>query len=212
MGSRSRCATHVPARTLIRVNSSMSTTTCTPGCAALCTPAGLAEAATLYRARMLARARRVVVDPHLAEEAVQDALLNAWRRCATFDPARGSLATWLLTITANAAIDLVKARNRRPPVTAVGADESHHDHVGHTIGAVDLFLLRTELREALAAISPDLRRTVVATMLLQRPHAEVAAEFGIPPVTVRTRLHYALRKMRTVLEDGGATHDVLAAA
>ena len=135
---------------------------------------------------------------------MQEAMLNAWRRCASYDPAKGSLANWLLTITANAAVDLVKARNRRPPLTAVAADQTAAEPTAGSIGAVDLFLLRTELRDALAAISPDHRRTVVAAMLDERPYAEVAAELGVAPVTVRTRLHYALRKMRTVLEAADA--------
>jgi RNA polymerase sigma-70 factor, ECF subfamily len=190
--------------TLSAMNATRSTATCSPGCAGLCTAAGMAEVAALYRSRMLARAQRIVIDRHLSEEAVQEAMLNAWRRCASYDPAKGSLANWLLTITANAAVDLVKARNRRPPLTAVAADQTAAEPTAGSIGAVDLFLLRTELRDALAAISPDHRRTVVAAMLDERPYAEVAAELGVAPVTVRTRLHYALRKMRTVLEAADA--------
>jgi RNA polymerase sigma-70 factor (ECF subfamily) len=164
----------------------------------------MAAVVTEYRSRMLARAQRIVVDRHLAEEAVQEALINAWRRCSTFDPARGSLSSWLLTITANAAIDLVKARNRRPPMSAVAPDEAPDPDTVAAITPTDLFVLRTELRGALAAIGPDHRQTVIATMLQDRSYAEVAAELGIAPVTVRTRIHYALRKMRAALEAADA--------
>jgi DNA-directed RNA polymerase specialized sigma24 family protein len=56
-------------------------------------------------------------DPDLAEEAVQEAFLRAWQSCATFDPAGGPLLNWLLTITRNVAIDLARARGRRPTQT-----------------------------------------------------------------------------------------------
>ena len=67
-------------------------------------------AAYSHRPQLLARARRVVVDRYLAEEAVQEAYLRAWRACATFDPDGSPLVNWLLAITGNVAIDLVRAR------------------------------------------------------------------------------------------------------
>src|SRR3954463_13188579 len=92
---------------------------CRPGgCAGLCTEAGLRAADTAHRSRMLARARRVLADPELAEEAVQEALLRAWRSCSTFDPAGGPLLPWLLALPRNPAIALAGWRGRRPPVSA----------------------------------------------------------------------------------------------
>ena len=96
----------------------------TDACAGLCTEHGMAAAYAAYHARLLARARRIVADPDLAEDVVQEAFLRAWRACATFDPAGGPLVNWLLAITANAAIDMVKARLRRPPVASGTAEDT----------------------------------------------------------------------------------------
>src|SRR5207247_984287 len=95
-----------------------------PRCAQLCTEHGMAAAHTAYHARLLARARRIVVDPDLAEDVVQEAFLRAWRACSSFDPAGGPLVNWLLVITAHTAIDMVKARVRRPPLASGSADEN----------------------------------------------------------------------------------------
>jgi len=174
------------------------------GCAGLCTERGMAAAHAAYHARMLARARRVVVDPDLAEDVVQEAFLRAWRSCSSFDPAGGPLVNWLLVITGNTAIDMVKARVRRPPLASGPAGE---DAPASGADGIDLLILRSQLRDALRSIGAHHRDAVVETVLRDRPHAEVAAEFGISPGTLRTRVHYGLRRLRRLLE----TDDVLGA-
>ena len=171
---------------------------CRPdGCARLCTEEGLAAAYAAHGPRALARARRIVVDPHLAEEVVQEAFTRAWRSCSTFDPSGGPVASWLVAITANVAIDMVRARVRRPPVVAV---EPRDEAADHSV-AMDLVLVRAELRDALAQISEDHRRAVLETIVLDRPYRDVAGELGINVGTLRTRVHYALRRLREVLAD-----------
>ena len=145
---------------------------CRPaGCAQLCTEEGLA--------------------------AAQEAFTRAWRRCSTFDPSRGPLASWLVAITANVSVDLVRARMRRPPVVAV---ESYEEAADQSV-ATDLVLLRAELRAALAQISENHRRAVLETIVLDRPYRDVASDLGINVGTLRTRVHYALRRLREVLAD-----------
>ena len=171
---------------------------CNPdGCAQLCTEQGMAAAHAEYHARMLARARRIVVDPDLAEDVVQEAFLRAWRACSSFDPAGGPLVNWLLVITGNTAIDMVKARVRRPPLASGAVRE---DAPSASLGDIDLVILRSQLRHALSSLGAHHRDAVVETVLRDRPHAEVAAELGVAPGTLRTRVHYALRRLRSVLE------------
>jgi len=171
----------------------------------------MAAAHVAYHARMLARARRVVVDPDLAEDVVQEAFLRAWRACSSFDPRGGPLVNWLLVITANTAIDMVKARVRRPPVASGSADE---DTPAAGLNDIDRLILRSQLRHALSRIGARHREAVVETVLRDRPYAEVAAELGIAPATLRTRVHYGLRRLRCLLEtaDAAAVRPTCAAA
>jgi len=170
------------------------------GCAGLCTEEGLSASYRAYRARLSNRARLVVVDPDLAEEAVQETFLRAWRSCASFDPSNGPLLNWLLVIVRNVAIDLVKARTRRPPVAPGPARDSEELPVPG-ISHVDRLLLRDQLRHALGSLSSEQRAAVVETILRDRSYADVAADFDVPPGTMRTRVHYALRRLRVVLEE-----------
>ena len=161
----------------------------------------MAAAHAAYHARMLARARRIVVDPDLAEDVVQEAFLRAWRACSSFDPAGGPLVNWLLVITANTAIDMVKARLRRPPLASRPADQNE-PAVG--LDDIDRVILRSELRNALSGIAAHHRTALVETVLRDRPYADVAAELGVSPGTLRTRVHYGLRRLRCALETADA--------
>ena len=127
----------------------------------------------------------------------QEAFLRAWRACSSFDPKGGPLVNWLLVITANTAIDMVKARVRRPPVASGSAAE---DAPAAGLGDIDRLILRFQLRKALSRIGSHRREAVVETVLRDRPYAEVAAELGIAPATLRTRVHYGLRRLRCLLE------------
>jgi RNA polymerase sigma-70 factor, ECF subfamily len=165
-------------------------------CAGLCTEAGLTAAYRRYGPRLLARARLVVVDPDLAEEAVQEAFVRAWRNCASFDPGAGPLVHWLLVITRNAAIDLARARGRRPPVVAVEAGRD----VASSGDLADLVATRSALSQALLRLAPQHRHAIVETILRDRPPKDVAAEIGVPAGTLRSRLHYGLRQLHDLLD------------
>ena len=173
----------------------------TQECAGLCTEQGLAAAHATYHARLLARARRIVVDPDLAEDVVQEAFLRAWRACSSFDPAGGPLVNWLLVITGNTAIDMVKARIRRPPLASGPATENEP---AAGINGIDLLILRSQLRQALSRLGAHHQDAVVGTVLRDRPYADLAAELGISPGTLRTRVHYGLRRLRCLLESAEA--------
>jgi len=110
------------------------------------------------------------------------------------------MVNWLLVITANTAIDMVKARVRRPPVASGPASENVP---ADGLSDIDRLILRSELLDALSSIGAQHRDAVVETVLRDRPYADVAAEFGVPAGTVRTRVHYGLRRLRCVLEGEG---------
>src|SRR3954469_20116483 len=140
---------------------------CRPdGCAGLCTEAGLRAADAAYRRMLIARARRVLGDPALAEEAAQEALIRAWRSCASFDPSGGPLRAWLLTIVHHVAVDLARARARRPPVSG---REPDHERASLSAGThEDAVVLRDQLAEALSGIGAVHRHVVVETVLRDR--------------------------------------------
>ena len=176
---------------------------CRPGgCAGLCTDETLAAVYRAYRGSLLRRARTILGDAGLAEEVVQETFVRAWRACPFFDPDGSPMLVWLTVILRNLALDRMRARGRRPHLArSVPGEELI---VSARPDGVDLLLLRSSLRDALARLPDDHRTAVVETILLDRPYGDVAAELGVPVGTVRSRAYYALRRMRRMLEAQGA--------
>jgi RNA polymerase sigma-70 factor (ECF subfamily) len=144
-------------------------------------------------ARLDAAARLIVRDPELARDAVQDALIRAWRDLPGLrDPDR--LDAWLHRLLVNACRDLVRRRRRR----VIEVELSPLDIVAGSASAAAL-ADRQLLEDALARLDPGHRAVVALHYLLGVPLPEVAVSLGIPLGTAKSRLHYALVAMRTTV-------------
>jgi RNA polymerase sigma-70 factor (ECF subfamily) len=141
-------------------------------------------------------AMRSLGDSGLAEEAVQETFLRAWRAGERFDPKIGSLRTWLFAILRNVVIDLGRARAVRPRVAPEGGIEP-------SVEPLDDALIAWQVEEAMRRIGEDHRRVLIETHYRGRPYAEVAEELGVPEGTVKSRVYYGLRALRVVLEEMG---------
>lgn len=153
------------------------------------------EAYAAHASELYGFAVRSLGDSGLAEEAVQETFLRAWRAGDRFDPQIGSLRTWLFAILRNVVIDLGRARAARP-VSAEGAPEP-------AVEPLDDALLSWQIEEAMRRIGEQHRRVLVETYYLGRPYAEVAKDLGVPEGTVKSRVYYGLRALRVVLEEMG---------
>ncbi|HEY5977246.1 MAG TPA: sigma-70 family RNA polymerase sigma factor [Solirubrobacterales bacterium] len=153
------------------------------------------EAYSAHAGELYGFAMRSLGDAGLAEEAVQETFLRAWRAGKRFDPEIGSLRTWLFAIIRNVVIDLGRARAARPGVAKEGIEAS--------VEPIEESLLAWQVEEAMRRIGDQHRRILVETYYRGRPYAEVAADLGIPVGTVKSRVYYALRALRIALEEIG---------
>jgi len=166
---------------------------------------GSADARTLQGAfsahggELLGFAYRSLHDRGLAEEAVQETFLRAWRARARYDPAIGPMRAWLFAIERHVVIDLARARARRE---ARLTDSTPAD-VPDSDDRVERSLESWQVQEAVGRLSPSQRHVLVDIYYRGRSGTEVATELGIPEGTVRSRLFYALRSVRLHLEDMG---------
>jgi len=141
----------------------------------------------------------ILNDRGLAEDTAQEAFVRAWRHAANFDPRRGSVATWLLTITRHLAIDSLRMRRSEPmdPATLVAVTGAATSR-----GPSDAAVASTEadrLRRALAQLPEEQRRALVLAAITGRTSQEISELEGIPLGTAKTRVRTAMIRLRAAL-------------
>jgi RNA polymerase sigma-70 factor (ECF subfamily) len=142
-------------------------------------------------------ALRIVRDPALAQDAVQDAFLAAWRTAAAFDPARGNASTWLLTLVHRRAVDLVRREERR---RADVLDESAPVASGDSVDeAAEVRAERRVVQAALAQLPPDQREALELAYYGGLSQSQLAEQLGLPLGTVKSRMFTALATLRDLL-------------
>ncbi|MFC4498093.1 MULTISPECIES: sigma-70 family RNA polymerase sigma factor [Streptomyces] len=140
---------------------------------------------------LLAYARRLTGDHAAAEDVVQETLIRAWKHPEALVNGKGSVRGWLLTVARNIITDRYRAKAARPTEVAESAatppvEKDHADAV------VDSMLVM----EALDRLSPDHREVLKEIYFQGRSVTEAAETLGIPPGTVKSRSHYALKMLR----------------
>jgi len=160
--------------------------------------AGVRAAYAAHGAELYGFAASALGDRALAEEAVQETFLRAWRAAGRYDPAIASLRTWLFAILRNVLIDLVRARSVRPPLAEAEAREAAEPE-----DALERAMLAWQVEEALRRIGDQHRQVLIEVYYRGRPYAEVAGHLGVPEGTVKSRVYYGLRALRLALEEMG---------
>jgi RNA polymerase sigma-70 factor (ECF subfamily) len=134
-----------------------------------------------------------------AEDLTQETLLRAWRHPEALDPARGPVRSWLFNTARRLAVDAWRSPVRR-------ADDALYGLPELAIGdETDRMLQSWLVAEALSQLSEQHREVLVECFYGGRSVAETAQRLGVPPSTVRSRTHYALRALRLALEEMGVT-------
>ena len=152
-----------------------------------------AELARASGARLDATARLILRDPDLAQDAVQETLIRAWRSLPGLrDPE--TFDHWLHSLVAHACIDLIRKRRRR--VIEVELTEINDLPIQDGTGQI---AERDLLDRVLARLEPEARAVVVLHLYLDLPLPRVAEMLGIPIGTAKSRLHRSLGAMRSAV-------------
>ena len=166
--------------------------------------AGLAsgdvEAATAFvrrfQRRVFGLAFTILRDAGAAEDVAQETFVRAWRHGGAFDPRRGDVSTWLLTITRNLSIDALRMRRSEPidpQVLLAGHAGDDDDPVEERVGT------RQEARRVLEAtrrLPLEQQRALLLSAFYGRTAREISEVEGIPLGTAKTRIRRALIKLR----------------
>jgi RNA polymerase sigma-70 factor (ECF subfamily) len=145
--------------------------------------------------RLGAAARLILRDPELARDAVQEALIGAWRDIPGLrDPDR--FDAWLYRLTVRACLSVARRRRRRPVEIDIEPVEIRAD--GDFAAAI---ADRDQLDRALRRLDPERRALVVMHLYVGLPLPEVASQLGIPLGTAKSRLNRSLTALRLAVDE-----------
>jgi RNA polymerase sigma-70 factor (ECF subfamily) len=157
-------------------------------------PAASAAFVSRFRDRVFGLTYSILRDRGAAEEAAQEAFVRAWKYSKAFDPKRGAVAPWLLTIARNVSIDMLPRRPVDPmdPEVLIALEGKNRDDPEEE----SPFLEREAVRDALAGLPDDQRRVLILAVLYGYTAREISEMDTVPLGTVKTRIRAGLMKLR----------------
>ena len=148
---------------------------------------------------------RIVLNASEAEELAQETFVAVWQNRARFRAGAG-FKPWVLTIALNLARKRLRWWRRRPHVSLdewMQSDEARIEEESRGVGArnqLERAEVAAAVRDAIAALPPDLREAIVLFEYEHLSHAEIAAIVGATPKAIETRIHRAREKLRGALK------------
>lgn len=161
-----------------------------------------AEMYDRYANRVFGVVRNVVRDPAQAEEVTQEVFLEAWRQARRYDPGRGAVATWLMTMAHRRGIDRVRSeqasRNREDRVSQADRPRPYDG----TAERAEANLEREQVRSALARLTDVQRQAIELAYYGGNTYRETAELLDVPLGTAKTRLRDGMIRLRDSLGVG----------
>jgi RNA polymerase sigma-70 factor (ECF subfamily) len=150
-------------------------------------------------------ALRIIGDPQIAEELLQEVFFRAWQQGKAFRETRGAFVTWLLSITHNMAIDEVRKRRRRPQkadseepeLILAGVQDTSQD----VEGEVWISSLRSTIEAAMVQLPAPQREAIELAYFQGLTQREISERLGEPLGTIKTRMRLGIQKLREQLGD-----------
>lgn len=153
-----------------------------------------------FQGRVFGLALSIVKDTAVAEEIAQETFARAWEHAGAYDPRKGRVDTWLLTIARNLAIDARRVHSRE----VYSADDSSLLQIVSNEpdpeGTGVLSDEKRRLHKAILGLSEEQRRVLLLASFHGCSGKEISEREGIPLGTVKSRLRTAMLRLRAMLE------------
>ncbi len=149
-----------------------------------------------FERRVFGLTRSILRDRGAAEEAAQEAFVRAWKHASAYDPRRGTVAAWLLTIARNVSINMLPTRRFDPvaPEVLLAMEAKQPPDNGDPAQVLDA----EPLREGLARLPAEQRRPLVLAAFYGFTAREISELDGVPLGTVKTRIRRLVAELSSV--------------
>ncbi len=142
---------------------------------------------------------RMVEDVALAEDILQEAFVKIWNNFTSYDKSKGRLFTWMLNLTRNLTIDMMRSKSYKKQSKISGDENSVNNLQDHSIHISKFDSLG--IRKQLTNLKPDQRIIIDMAYFNGYTQDEIAKEIGIPLGTVKTRMRTAILELRKMLQN-----------
>lgn len=139
---------------------------------------------------------RLVDDPTLAEDILQEAFLKIWNNFSSYDAAKGRLFTWMVNITRNLTIDTLRSKGYKKQ-QQISADENSVSN--YTDGTSKDKFDALGIKKQLANLKPEHRSIIDMAYFGGYTQEEISKETGVPLGTVKTRMRTAILELRKLI-------------
>jgi RNA polymerase sigma-70 factor (ECF subfamily) len=163
-------------------------------------------------AHLLGVGERILGRRQAAEDVLQETFVSVWKNASSYDPKVSQPMTWLISITRNRALDVLRAEGRKNEVALDPGsdDEDAPTGLAATLSsgesALDLFSQATQalhIRECMDGLEAAARQGLALAYYQGLSHSEVAAHMGSPLGSVKTWIRRGLAQLKTCLEGRG---------
>ncbi len=153
-----------------------------------------------YAGLALSAALRVLRSRAEAEEVVQDAFLEAWRKASHYQPERAAFDVWIVTIARSRAVDRLRTRESQArSATASAADRPEASSQPAPDDQLDSKRMQRSLQRSMLELPADQRETLELAYREGLSQSEIAARTGTPLGTVKTRMRLATKRLSQLL-------------
>jgi RNA polymerase sigma-70 factor (ECF subfamily) len=157
-----------------------------------------------YNRLVFSVACAIVGDKSVAEEITLDVFVQVWKHAATYQPDRAKVSTWLIAITRNHAIDILRWQKSRPESHSLNWDgmSSQDGPAAHNLEEnLELKVQRERVREALDQLPEDQREALTLAYFRGYTQSQISEALHQPLGTIKTRIRLAMQKLRKLLEE-----------
>jgi len=149
-----------------------------------------------YGNYLLRYVSEIISSRYFSEVALQNAFLKVWNNIDSFSSKKGRFITWVINISRNSAIDVMRSKHYKQSMKLISLDAIVHQKSSFSF---DLKVDNMDLREIVTTLDPKYRELVDLVYFEGYTHIEVAEELGVPLGTVKTRIRKAFGDLREIL-------------